>query len=59
MYTRYKINVKFSLSSGVTPLSKLNLTSGTHFVDLAVKMYQLYSLNMALRGPKHIRGTEY
>jgi len=37
MYTRCKINVKFSLSSSVTLLNKLNLTSDPHFVDLAVK----------------------
>jgi hypothetical protein len=36
--------VKFGLPSSVTLLSKLNLTSGTYIVDLAVKMYQLYSI---------------
>jgi hypothetical protein len=44
MYTRCKIHVKFSLSSSVTLLNKLSLTSCTYFVDLAVKMYQSYSL---------------
>ena len=36
-----------------TLLNKLNFTSGTHFMDLAVKMYQSSFLMMALSGPKH------
>jgi len=31
-----------------TLLSKLNFTSCSHFLDLAVKMYQLFCLRMAL-----------
>jgi hypothetical protein len=38
-------------------LSKLNVTSGTHFMDLAVKMYQSSFLMMALSGPKHVGGN--
>ena len=29
-------------------LKKLNFISGTHFVDLTVKMYETYSLKMAV-----------
>jgi hypothetical protein len=36
-----------------TLLSKLNFTSGTQFMDPAVKTYQSSFLMMALSGPKH------
>jgi hypothetical protein len=36
-------------------LTELNFTSVTHFVDLAVKMWQSYYLKMALLGLKHVR----
>jgi hypothetical protein len=29
-------------------LNKLNFTTGTHFVVMVVRMYQLFSLKMAL-----------
>ena len=32
----------------------MNFTSDTHFVDLAVKIYQSYYLMMTLQGPKHV-----
>jgi hypothetical protein len=38
-------------------LNKLNFTSGAHFVDLAMKMYQSYFLKMARWGPKHVGVT--
>jgi len=40
-----------------TVLNKLNFTSGTHFIDLAMKMYQSYFLKMACWGPKHVGVT--
>jgi hypothetical protein len=36
-----------------------DFTSGTHFVDIAVALYQFYSLKMALGGPKHEAVTQY
>jgi hypothetical protein len=32
----------------------MKFISGTHFVELAVKMYHSYSLKMALRGSKNV-----
>jgi hypothetical protein len=34
-----------------------DVTSVTHFVDLAVKIYQFCSLKMTLWGPKHVAVT--
>jgi hypothetical protein len=38
-------------------LNKLNLTSGAHFVGLAMKMHQSHFLKMARWGPKHVGVT--